>query len=178
MLLTGASAVRHDRHNLYTVVQATRAPCCSTAVNSMTEVAGPGEATELSEAADETKVATAEAAEENEAAPTTIDVICGTKRAKFLVDSWRVVIDGALATARRAAGLHCEGRGAQWPWQACMLRFVLSSRVLNQRHCKLVHLAICGVQPLRKLSSLSIGPSVCPEENSHQAMSLSHNRQR
>ena len=65
----------------------------------MTEVAGPSEAAELNEAADETEVATSEVAEESEAAPTTIDVICGTMRAKFLVDSWRVVVDGALATA-------------------------------------------------------------------------------
>ena len=73
----------------------------------MTEVAGPGDAAELSEAAGETEVATAEGAEESEAAPTMVDVICGTLRAKFLVESWRVVVDGAHTKCMKAAGLHC-----------------------------------------------------------------------
>lgn len=78
----------------------------------MSGVVTLGEAAELSGAAGETEVAIAEAAEESEAAPTTVDVICGTMRAKFLVDSWRVVVDGALATPRRLLNLYCEGRAA------------------------------------------------------------------
>ena len=68
----------------------------------MTDDAASSEAAELSEAEDESEAASAKAAEESEAAPT-IDVICGTMRAKFLVNSWRVVVNGALATSRSAA---------------------------------------------------------------------------
>ncbi len=70
------------------------------------------EAAELSEAADEAAVATTEAEEESEAAPTTLDVICGTMRAKFLVDSWRVLVHGVLATQACCYTCICEGTAA------------------------------------------------------------------
>lgn len=128
----------------------------------MTEVARPGEAAELSEAADETDAATAQAAEESEAAPTTVDVICGTMRAKFLVDSWRVVVDGAHASAGRLLTCTVKDESPNGPGKHARCALCLPE-TLNMSHSKLVHLATCGVQRLRTpLPSLSVRAPVCP----------------